>query len=88
MRALSLLILQLVPFFSFSVPIVLQFIFEIFNNSMSAMPKNASPSPGTRKKMHFLHLLLFYISTLHLPNCVVAVQLYILCLVASFVAAC
>ena len=72
-RMLSFLTLQFAPFSSFSVPIVLQFIFKMFNNSISGMPYNASPSPGTAKKMHFLHLLLFSISILHVPYCVIVV---------------
>ena len=79
-RTLSFLMLQFVPFFSISIPIVLQFIFEMFNNSMSGMPNNASPFPGTTKKMHFLCLSLFSVSTLHVPNCVTVVQLYVLSL--------
>ena len=79
--------LQFMPFYSFSVLIVLQFIFQMFNNSMSGIPNHAYPFPGTTKKMHFLCLSLFLISTLHLPNCVIIMWLYVLNLVASSVAA-
>ena len=39
-----------------------------------------------QKENAFLCLLLFSISTLHLLNCVIVVQLYVLSLVACFVA--
>ena len=81
----SYLMLQLALFPSLSVHIVLQFIFNMFNNSMSGMPKNLFPFPQTTEKMVFLCLSLFSFSTLHLPNCVIVIQLYVFSFVASFV---
>ena len=71
---------------SFFVPIVLHFIFKMFNTSIPGMHNNASPSPGATKKIHFLHLLLISISILHLPNCIIVLWFYVLSLVTSFVA--
>ena len=44
--------------------------------------------PGTTKKLHILHLLLFSNVTLHMPNCIIVDWLYIFSLTfVSFVAA-
>ena len=58
-RMLSFLMFQFEPFPPLSVPIVFQFIFNMFNNSMSGMPNNASLFPRTTKKMHFLFVIIF-----------------------------
>ena len=58
----SLPVLRMIlAFSSFFVPIVLQFIFNMFNNSMSGMPNDTFSFLETTKKMHFLHLSLFSI---------------------------
>ena len=53
------------------VPIVLQVIVRMFSISVSGMPNNACPFPGTAKKLQILCLLLFSIFSLHMPNCVI-----------------
>ena len=75
-RTLSSLSMQFAPFSSFSVPIVLQFIFNMFKNSISGMPHNASPPPGTTKKMHFFVFVIifnFYFASTLLCNCCVVI---------------
>ena len=79
---------QFTCFSLFSAPIVLQFIFMIFTNSIPDLPNNVPPSPRSTKKMHVLHLLLFSIFTLQLPECVIVVLFYVFSLIfTSFVAA-
>ena len=52
-----------------------------------SIPNNNCPFPGTIKKLHILHLLLFSNVTPLMPNCVIVDWLYVLSLVSvSFVA--
>ena len=62
---------------SLSVCIVLQLIVSMFSNSISGIPSNGFPFPGTTKKLHILHLLLCSTVTLHMPNCIIVVWLYV-----------
>ena len=45
---------------------------------MSGMPNKACLFPETTKKLHIFYLLLCSILTLHMPNCVIIVLLYVL----------
>ena len=72
---------------AFSGPIVLQCIVRMFKISMSGMPNNACPFPGTIKKKHILHLLLYYTFTLYITNYVIVVWIYIFSPVFVFLVA-
>ena len=85
LRMLSFLMLQFVPVSSLSVPTLMQFIFNILTiQCLTCLVMLLHFWELLRNA--FFHLPLFSISTLHLPNCVIVVQLYVLSLVASFVA--
>ena len=70
----------------FSVPIMLPLICRSFNSSISSMPNNVSPSPGTTKKMHFCVHCYFQLLYCTSPNCVIVLLLHGLSMVVSFVA--
>ena len=83
-----LLVLQFTSLSLLLVPIVMQLIVNMFSNLISGIPNKACLFPGTTKKFHILHLLLFSNVTLHMHNCIIVDQLYIFTLIfISFVAA-
>ena len=53
---------------------------------MSGMPSKGCLFLGTTEKLHIFILLLFSVFTVHLPNCVIIVLLYILNLMSFFIA--
>ena len=55
---ITVFVLQLAALSVSFVPIVLQFIVRMFNISISGMPNNACPFPGTLKKLQIFCLLL------------------------------
>ena len=71
----------------FTVPIVFQLIVSMLSKLIPGIPNDACPFPGSTRKLHILCLLLCSTFTLHIPNCVIVLQLYILSLMfVSFVA--
>ena len=87
LQVFGVFVLQLASLSSSSVPIVLQLILRMLNNSMSGMPNNACLYPGTTKKLHILCLLLCSNFTLHMPSFVNVVWLCIFSLMFVFLVA-
>ena len=72
----------------FQSHIVLQLIVSMLSKWISGIPNNVCPFPGTTKKLHILHLLLFSNVTLHMSSCIIVDWLYIFSLIfVSFVVA-
>ena len=60
-----------------SAPIERIFILIMLRTSVSGMPSNACPFPGTTKN-YILKVFLCSITTIHIPNSVIMVLLYVL----------
>ena len=73
---MAVFVLQLNPPSVSFIPLALQFTVSMFSISISSMPNNACPFPGTTKEAQIFCLLLCSIFSLHLCNCVNIVQLY------------
>ena len=74
---MAVFVLQLLALSVSYVSIELQFKCIMFSMSMSGMPNKACPFLGATKNLHIFCLLLHYVFTLHMPNWVIIVLLYV-----------
>ena len=71
-----------------SMPVVLQLVVRMFSISISGIPSNnACPFPETTKILHILCLLSCSNFSVHMPNCVIVVWLYVFSLMFVFLVA-
>ena len=66
------------------ISIVLQLIVSMPSVLMSGISSKGCLFLVTTKKLHIFIFLFFYFLTVHLPNCVIVVLLYVLNLMFSF----
>ena len=76
---MAVFVLQLLALLSFLyIFCVAVYMYNMLSMLMSSIPNKVCPFPGTTKNLHIFCLLLFSIFTLHMPNCIIIILLYVL----------